>query len=55
MFTSTTTGDLDLHLATGSPGINSGFNLGLAIEGLYDLDGNPRVAGAGIDRGAYER
>ena len=53
VFTSTT--PLDLHLATGSPGIDSGSNLGLAIEGSKDFDGNARIIGAGIDRGAYER
>ena len=55
MFTSATAQTLNLHLTTGSPGIDSGANLGLAIEGSYDFDGNPRVAGAAIDRGAYER
>ena len=55
MFTSQTAQILDLHLVTGSPGIDSGANLGLAIEGSYDFDGKPRIAGAAIDRGAYER
>jgi len=55
LFTSTTTQNLDLHLATGSPGIDSGVNLGLAVEGSYDFDGNPRIGNSRIDRGAYER
>jgi hypothetical protein len=55
LFTSATASDVNLHLATGSPGINSGINLGLAIEGLYDYDGNARTAGGLIDRGAYAR
>ncbi len=46
---------LDMHLATGSPAIDSGNNLGLAIEGVRDYDGNARIIGVGIDRGAYER
>lgn len=54
-FTSKVPQSFDLHLGTGSPGINSGSRLGLAINGLQDFDGNPRVFGAGIDRGTYER
>jgi hypothetical protein len=54
-FTSVVTKTLDLHLATGSPGIDSGGDLGLADVGSVDFDGNPRIVGAGIDRGAYER
>ncbi len=55
LFTSTTAQDLDLDLATGSPGIDSGGNQGLAVEGLHDFVGNARIIGAAIDRGAYER
>ncbi len=54
-FVSQTASNLDLHLATGSPAINTGTNLGLALEGSWDFDENPRIVGAGIDRGAYER
>ncbi len=54
-FTSQTASNLDLHLATGSPAINTGTNSGLALEGSWDFDENPRIVGAGIDRGAYER
>jgi len=55
VFTGTTASNLDLHLATGSPGIDSGANLGLAVEGSYDFDANPRIVNTRIDRGAYER
>ncbi|HEY2345888.1 MAG TPA: right-handed parallel beta-helix repeat-containing protein [Xanthomonadaceae bacterium] len=54
-FTSIAASSLDLHLATSSPGIDSGDDLGLAGVGLFDFAGDPRLAGAGIDRGAYER
>jgi hypothetical protein len=53
-FTSQTATDLDLHLLAGSPGINGGGNIGLVVVGLLDFDGNPRVVGGEIDRGAYE-
>ncbi|WP_158628831.1 right-handed parallel beta-helix repeat-containing protein [Dyella choica] len=46
----------DLRLSAASPGIGSGVNLGLAIEGAYDYAGSPRSVGAGvIDRGAYQQ
>ena len=54
-FASTTAQNLDMHLATGSPGIDSGSNLGLAIEGSWNFDGTARIAGGAIDRGAFER
>jgi hypothetical protein len=54
-FTSTSPSTFDLHLATGSPGIGTGNNLGLADEGSLDFDGNARIVGSSIDRGAYER
>ncbi|GLQ86729.1 right-handed parallel beta-helix repeat-containing protein [Dyella flagellata] len=54
LFSSTTTPDL--HLSAGSPGIGSGADLGLAIEGAYDYAGSPRTDGGGlIDRGAYQQ
>jgi hypothetical protein len=44
----------DLHVATDSPAVNAGINLGSAIEGAVDFAGNPRVQGPNIDIGAYE-
>jgi len=53
----------DFHLQASSPAVDSGAasNLWAAFESLYgvslavDADGLPRPAGAGLDRGAYER
>jgi hypothetical protein len=44
------------HLAPGSPAINSGGPPDLVSGGFpsHDLDGNARVVGSAIDRGAYE-
>ncbi|HSC11751.1 MAG TPA: choice-of-anchor Q domain-containing protein [Rhodanobacteraceae bacterium] len=44
------------HLAPGSPAINSGGGAELVSGGFpsHDLDGNPRIVGSAIDRGAYE-
>jgi hypothetical protein len=45
----------NLSLSAGSPGIGSGVNLGLALEGAYDYAGSPRATNSGvIDRGAYQ-
>ena len=46
-------GALDYHLATNSPGINSGTNQPWMATGV-DLDDNPRLAGDRVDMGAYE-
>ena len=43
----------DYHLATNSPGINSGTNQPWMATGV-DLDENPRLAGDRVDLGAYE-
>lgn len=43
--------DFDLHLQAASPAIDSGMDIGLAL----DFDGNPRPRGAGYDMGAYEK
>ncbi|WP_161939549.1 right-handed parallel beta-helix repeat-containing protein [Paramesorhizobium deserti] len=44
--------ELDLRLAAGSPGVDSGRFVSAA--GIADYAGNPRVQDAKIDRGAYE-
>lgn len=45
----------DLHVASTSAAIDAGGNLGGAVIGSLDFDGRPRIAGAGVDIGAYER
>lgn len=54
-FVSIVPATFDLRLATGSPGIDSGNDGGLPQRGAFDFDGDPRVQGAAIDRGAWER
>ena len=44
--------DGDYRLAPGSRAINTGSNALVASE--FDLDGNPRIIGSVVDRGAYE-
>jgi hypothetical protein len=46
------TGDEDLRLVPGSPAINTGLNE--FVDSDFDLDGNPRIIGSVVDRGAYE-
>ncbi len=46
------TPDGDYRLAPGSPAINTGLNEFVTSE--FDLDGNPRIVGSVVDRGAYE-
>jgi len=45
----------DLHVASNSPAVNAGINLGLGIVGTVDFAGNPRVQGSNIDIGSYEQ
>lgn len=45
----------DLHVASGSPAVNAGINLGASIVGTLDFAGNARVQGTNIDIGAYEQ
>jgi len=44
----------DFSLAVGSPAINSGVSLSLAVRGILDFAGSSRVQGSAIDLGAYE-
>lgn len=46
----------NFDLASGSPAINSGTNLGVNTVGVLDYAGHPRVNGSGqINMGAYEQ
>lgn len=47
-------GNGDFHLASTSPCIDAGITQPWMI-GARDLDGNPRVSGASVDIGAYEK
>ncbi len=51
LFVSLATGDY--HLSAASPCINSGLNA--IAQGSFDIDGEARIVGAVIDRGADER
>jgi len=44
----------DLHVATGSPAVGNGVDLGATVIGTSDVAGHPRVVGA-VDIGAYEQ
>ncbi len=44
--------DGDYRLVPGSPAINTGSNA--LVTSDFDLDGNPRIIGSVVDRGAYE-
>jgi hypothetical protein len=45
----------NLDIATGSPAVGAGANLGPAVVGTVDFAGNPRVKGGAINLGAYEQ
>ncbi|MGN6086697.1 choice-of-anchor Q domain-containing protein [Trinickia sp.] len=53
LYTSLTTPDF--HVATGSPAVGAGINLGASVVGTADYAGNARVQGTNIDIGAYEQ
>ncbi|MFN0036148.1 MAG: choice-of-anchor Q domain-containing protein [Saprospiraceae bacterium] len=44
----------NMRLQAGSPAINTGQNAALPDSVQYDLDGNLRIMGPAVDRGAYE-
>jgi len=45
----------NLDIATTSPAVNSGANLGASVIGTLDFAGNPRIEGSLISIGAYEK
>lgn len=45
----------DLRIVSGSPAIDAGFDYGAAVIGATDFAGAPRVVGASVDIGAYEK
>ncbi len=56
LYVNTTTQPYNFDLASGSPAINAGANLGVNTVGVLDYGGNPRVNGSGqINIGAYEQ
>jgi len=56
LYVNVTTAPYNLDLASGSPALNSGTNLGVNTVGVLDYAGNARVNGSGqINIGAYEQ
>jgi hypothetical protein len=56
LYVNVTTPPYNFDLASGSPAINAGMNLGVNVVGVLDYSGNPRVNGNGqINIGAYEQ
>jgi hypothetical protein len=56
LYVNITTSPYNFDLASGSPGINAGTNLGVNTVGVFDYAGNARVNGSGqINVGAYEQ
>jgi len=45
----------NFRVATSSPAVSAGINLGSSVVGTVDFAGNPRVQGANVDIGAYEQ
>lgn len=46
--------DDDYRLSLGSPCIDAGLDIDVSETWMFDLDGEPRLAGAHVDMGAYE-
>jgi hypothetical protein len=44
----------DYHLQAASPAVDSGDDAAVPVDLPHDLDGGPRIAGGGVDLGAYE-
>src|SRR4051794_29971491 len=56
LYVNVTTTPCNFDLASGSPGLNAGTNLGVNTVGVLDYAGNARVNGSGqINMGAYEQ
>jgi len=56
LYVNITTPPYNFDVASGSPALNAGTNLGVNIVGVLDYAGNPRVNGSGqINVGAYEQ
>jgi len=56
LYVNITTAPYNFDLASGSPAINAGTNLGVNSVGVLDFAGNPRINGNGqINVGAYEQ
>jgi hypothetical protein len=56
LYANITTAPYNFDLASGSPAINAGTNLGVNTVGVLDYAGNPRVNSSGqINIGAYEQ
>jgi hypothetical protein len=56
LYVNVTTPPYNFDLASGSPALNAGTNLGVNVVGVLDYAGNPRVNGNGqINVGAYEQ
>ena len=56
LYANITTAPYNFDLASGSPAINAGTNLGVNTVGVLDYAGNPRVNANGqVNVGAYEQ
>jgi len=56
LYVNVTTTPYNFDLASGSPALNAGTNLGVNTVGVLDYSGNPRVNGSGqVNIGAYEQ
>lgn len=56
LYVNVATTPYNFDLASGSPALNSGTNLGVNTVGVLDYGGNPRINGSGqINMGAFEQ